>query len=95
VVEDLSQLDTLKDALGRDKHCLAAAELELVELVAFRTRIEEQIAHAERSVRDWSEKVCDSWRAVRHRIEAETDSPLDADVVKARCRKLLGPVKDV
>ena len=83
------QLQALKDALARDKHCLAAAELELDELTADRTKIEERICEVERRVKAEIERVKASWHAVRHRIDAETDSPLDGELTERRCAKLL------
>lgn len=93
--ETLVVLSELTDRLTRDKHCLAAAEMELGELRDFHKRVEERIAHAERSVKEWADKVDSSWRAVRRRIEAETDSPLEADVVRRRCLVALGPIAGV
>lgn len=81
----------LEDRLAREKHCLAAAELELSELITLKVRLEEQIAYTERAVKDGVSKVDKAWTAVRRRIDAETDSPLDAEVVKQRCARLLGP----
>lgn len=93
--DTLAPLGELTERLTRDKHCLAAAELDLGELREHHRRIEEQIAHAERSVKEWVDKVDSSWRMVRRRIELETDSPLEVDVVKRRCLTVLGPISGV
>lgn len=83
------QLQSLKDTLARDKHCLAAAQLELDELTADRTKIEERICEVERRVKAEIARVQASWNAVRHRIDAETDSPLEGELIERRCLKSL------
>ena len=93
--DTLPLTDELKDNHARNKHCLAAAELELSEFLDHRTKIEEQIAHSERSVSDWKREVEKSRLALIRRFECETDSPLEADVVKRRCLSVLGPIAGV
>lgn len=89
VPEHPTQLDELIDTYAREKHCLAAAELDLQELNDTRTALEERIAHAERAMRDCVIRVDASYQAVRRRIDAQTDSPLHTELVNDRCAKLL------
>lgn len=87
--EPASQLDQLIDAYGKDKACLAAAELDLQELTEARVTIEERIAHAERDFKHWQSRTDASYNAVRRRIDAQTETALSDEIVKARCSKAL------
>lgn len=94
MADDPSQLDELKAKHGRNKHCLAAAELELAEIDRLRERLEIRHSQVERERDAWKREVQNSEFAVMRRVNAETDSPLDPEVAEAvteRCRKLLSP----
>ena len=83
------QLDALIADYGRDKACLAAAELDLQELNQARVSIEERIAHAERDFKHWQSRTDASYSAVRRRIDAQTDNAMATEAANQRCRKLL------
>lgn len=83
------QLDGLIDAYGRDKMCLAAAELDLQELMAAKVELEERLAYAERTFKSWQTRTDASYSAVRRRIDAQTETALSDEIVKARCCKAL------
>lgn len=90
----MSQLDELIDHYGRDKHCLAAAEKDLRELIDHKVKVEEQIAYAERNVRHWVNRADASYSAIRHRIDAQTDSPINTVTDEMVADRIWGPSQD-
>jgi hypothetical protein len=87
--DEPSQLEELILSYGRDKACLAAAELDLQELNAALVTIQERICHAERSFKHWQSRTDASYSAVRRRIDAQTETSMSDEVIKARCNKAL------
>lgn len=87
--DPIKQLDELIELYGRDKACLAAAELDVQDLHEAKRIIEERICHAEREFKRWQNKTDSSYSAVRRRIEAQTETSLTDEIVKARCSKAL------
>lgn len=83
------QLADLIEDYGRNRACLAAAELDLQELREAQRQIEERICHAERECCRWQSKVESSRLAYNRRIDAQTEPPLADEVIKGRCDRAL------